>query len=59
MTKIKIGDKVEVVEQNFGFRHIGKKGRVTSIGRGVVPIHVTLAGENHEIYFAENELKVI
>jgi hypothetical protein len=55
---IKVGDKVEVVKQNFGCVFLGKKGIVTSIGAGVIPIHVTLLGEQHETDFAPNELEV-
>lgn len=37
----------------------GKKGVVTSIGSGVIPIHVTLEGERFETDFAKKELRVV
>jgi len=57
--KIKIGDKVKVVRQNFGSLYIGQEGTVTSIGNGVMPIRVTLNGGIREAGFAENELEVV
>lgn len=57
--KIKIGDKVKVIRQNFGSLYIGQEGVVTSIGKGVIPIHITLNGEVSEADFAINELEVV
>ena len=57
--KIKLNDKVRVARQNFGSLYVGREGTVTSIGKGVIPIHVTFTGENHETDFAKNELEVI
>jgi len=36
----------------------GRRGKVTSIGTGKIPIHVTLDGETWETDFARDELKV-
>ena len=52
-----IGKKVIVVRQNFGSAFVGRTGIVTSIGKGVIPIHVTLEGDKLETDFAKNELK--
>ena len=37
----------------------GRKGFVTSIGNEVLPIHVTLDGENWETDFTTDEVQVI
>lgn len=57
--KFKIGQKVKVIKQNFGFRYIGKTGIITSLGSGVIPVHVTLDGEKIETDFAANELQIL
>ena len=56
--KINVGDYVRIYRMNFGSSYIGRKGRVTSIGKGVIPIHITLEGDNHETDFAKNEVIV-
>ena len=51
-----IGTRVRA-EVKGNFR--GREGIVTSIGNAVLPIHVTLDGDNWETDFREDELEVI
>lgn len=51
-----VGKRVRaIVEGNFESR----EGKVTSIGNAVLPIHVTLDGDNWETDFRADELEVI
>jgi RNase P/RNase MRP subunit p29 len=54
-----IGARVEVVKDTISSKFVGKKGKITSIGNEVLPIHVTLDGENHETDFTVSELRII
>lgn len=57
---MEIGQKVKVVKDIMNIkRYIGKIGKVTSIGREKLGIHVTLDGTNGETDFAKEELQVI
>jgi hypothetical protein len=56
---MRIGAKVQVRVQKFGSTFLGRQGLITSVGSGVLPIHVTLEGDNHETDFAISELKEV
>ena len=54
---MQIGTKVQATVANKYLN--GKTGTITSIGKGVIPFHVTLDGDKHETDFAEKELRVL
>ena len=56
-TQMQIGTKVQATVANKYLN--GKTGTITSIGKGVIPFHVTLDGDKHETDFAEKELRVL
>ena len=51
-----VGERVRAV---VGGNFKGREGKVTSIGNAVLPIHVTLDGDNWETDFRADELEVI
>src|SRR3990167_10667976 len=53
---MRVGDTVKILCTG---KFQGKEGIVTSIGKGVIPIHVTFEGRTHETDFAINEIKFI
>tara|TARA_Y100000310_G_scaffold194850_1_gene194861 strand:+ start:502 stop:678 length:177 start_codon:yes stop_codon:yes gene_type:complete len=50
-----IGRKVTVIAEG-SFE--GRRGEITSVGTGVIPIHVTLEGEAWETDFNDLEVEV-
>ena len=51
-----VGKRVRAV---VGGNFKGREGKVTSTGNAVLPIHVTLDGDNWETDFRADELEVI
>ena len=51
-----VGERVRAV---VGGNFKGREGKVTSTGNAVLPIHVTLDGDNWETDFRVDELEVI
>lgn len=56
---MRIGQRVRLNENCTVKKWIGREGTITSFGNAVLPVHVTLDGENYETDFKENELEAL